>query len=102
MSEQTSEQTTDIHAHGSSYGTYFLVWLGLVAFTAITVTIAGLNLGAITLATALTIAGIKSFFVITYFMHVKYDNMIIKVFIGICLMIFVVIMILTFSDLSFR
>jgi cytochrome c oxidase subunit 4 len=102
MSEQTSEHTAENHSHGSGYGTYFMVWLGLVAFTAITVTIAGLNLGAITLTTALLIAGVKSFLVITYFMHVKNDNAMIKLFIGLCLLIFVIIMILTFSDLSFR
>lgn len=102
MSGQSGEHTEITHSHGSGYGTYFLVWLGLVAFTAVTVTIAGLNLGAITLTTALLIAGVKSFLVITYFMHVKYDNVMIKLFIGVCLLIFVIIMLLTFSDLSFR
>lgn len=102
MSGQSGEHTEMTHSHGSGYGTYFLVWLGLVAFTAVTVTIAGLNLGAITLTTALLIAGVKSFLVITYFMHVKYDNAMIKLFIGVCLLIFVIIMLLTFSDLSFR
>jgi cytochrome c oxidase subunit 4 len=90
------------HAHGGGYGIYFMIWLGLVACTAITVTVAGLNLGAITLTTALVIAGVKSFLVITYFMHVKNDNAMIKLFIAVCLLIFVIIMILTFSDLSFR
>lgn len=111
MSEQTSINTGEhteaaaahagAHSHGG-YGTYFMIWLGLVACTAITVTVAGLNLGAITLTTALVIAGVKSFLVITYFMHVKNDSAMIKLFIAVCLLIFVIIMILTFSDLSFR
>ena len=88
--------------HSQGYGTYFMVWLGLVAFTAVTVTIAGLNLGSVTLITALLIASVKSFLVITYFMHVKSDSIMIKVFIGICILVFVIIMVLTFSDLSFR
>src|SRR5258706_13534279 len=111
MSEHTSVNTgehteaaaghSEAHAHGG-YGSYIMIWLALVACTAITVTIAGLNLGAITLTTALVIAGVKSFLVITYFMHVKNDNAMIKLFITVCLLIFVIIMILTFSDLSFR
>jgi cytochrome c oxidase subunit 4 len=110
MSEQTGlpqqagghsgEHAAESHSQG--YGTYFMVWLGLVAFTAVTITIAGLNLGSVTLITALLIASVKSFLVITYFMHVKSDSMMIKIFIGICLFVFVIIMVLTFSDLSFR
>src|SRR5437773_3218125 len=88
------------HSHGGGYGSYIMVWLGLVACTAITVTIAGLNLGAITLTTALVIAGVKSFLVITYFMHVKNDNAMIKLFFGVCLLVFVFIFILIFRDLS--
>lgn len=100
--EAAAAHTEENHSHGGGYGSYIMVWLGLVAFTAITVTIAGLNLGSITLFTALLIAGVKSFLVITYFMHVKNDSFMIKLFIGVCLLIFVIIMILTFSDLSFR
>src|SRR5260221_14657176 len=110
MSEQTGINTgehTEAPAHAGShghggYGSYFMIWFALVACTAITVTVAGLNLGAITLTTALVIAGVKSFLVITYFMHVKNDSAMIKLFIAVCLLIFVIIMILTFSDLSFR
>ncbi len=106
MSEETqaaaSAHTTDEHGHESGYGIYIMVWLGLVALTAITVTIAGIHLGSVTLIAALMIASIKTVLVVTYFMHVRFDNMTIKVFIFVCLLIFIIIMILTFSDLSFR
>ena len=105
MSEQTTESTThaaEVHTHEVSYGTYIMVWIGLVALTAITVTIAGIHLGSVTLIAALTIASIKTVLVVTYFMHVRFDNMTIKIFIFMCLLIFIIIMILTFSDLSFR
>ncbi len=98
------------HAHGGAhagghmvgYGTYFMVWLGLVALTAVTVTIAGIQLGSITLLTAMLIASVKTALVGYHFMHIKYDNKIIKVFILVCLVIFLTFWILTFSDLSFR
>lgn len=90
------------HAHVPSYGSYIMVWLGLVALTAITITIAGIHLGSLTLTIALIIACIKTTFVGYYFMHLKYDTPIIKIFILICVGIFIIFWILTFSDLSFR
>ena len=88
--------------HMVSYGTYFMVWLALVALTAVTVTISGIHLGSITLITAMLIAAVKTTLVGYHFMHIKYDNATIKVFILVCLVIFLTFWILTFSDLSFR
>ncbi len=116
MSEQTqtgelSAEQAHAAAHGDkahaaghlvSYGTYFMVWLGLVALTSVTVTIAGIQLGSITLIAAMLIAAVKTTLVGYHFMHIKYDNVIIKVFILVCLIIFLTFWILTFSDLSFR
>ena len=62
------------HGHTVSYGTYFLVWLGLVALTAVTVTIAGIHLGSLTLITAMLIAAVKTTLVGYHFMHLKYKN----------------------------
>lgn len=90
------------HGHTVSYGTYIMVWLGLVALTAITVTIAGIQLGSLTLIAAMLIATVKTTLVGYHFMHVRFDNVIIKVFILVCLVIFLTFWILTFSDLSFR
>ena len=108
--ELTAEQAQGAHAgghegsdtHQVSYGTYFMVWLGLVALTAVTVTIAGIHLGSLTLIAAMLIAAVKTTLVGYHFMHIKYDNVIIKVFILVCLVIFLTLWILTFSDLSFR
>ena len=96
------EAHTEGHGHSVSYGTYFMVWLGLVALTAVTVTIAGIHLGSLTLITAMLIASVKTALVGYHFMHLKYDNVIIKVFVLVCLVIFLTFWILTFSDLSFR
>jgi cytochrome c oxidase subunit IV len=113
MTEHTHEHTADIAqagehsgehsgAHAPSYGSYIMVWLGLVALTAITVTIAGIHLGSLTLMAAMLIAAVKTIFVGYYFMHIKFDTPIIKIFIIICIFIFLTFWILTFSDLSFR
>lgn len=89
-------------AHHPSYGVNVLVWIGLISLTAITITIAGVNLGSLALTAALVIAGIKSMFVMNFFMHVKFDQKVFRIFIGVCLVTFMVIFILTFFDLTFR
>jgi cytochrome c oxidase subunit 4 len=61
-------------SHAAGYGTYIMVWFGLVALTAMTVTIAGFNIGALTIVMALLIAISKSMLVGTYFMHLKFEK----------------------------
>lgn len=89
-------------SHHPSYGVNVLVWIGLISLTAITVTIAGMNLGSLALTVALLIAIIKSMFVMNFFMHVKFDSKLIRIFIGICFVTFIVMLVLTFFDLTFR
>ena len=88
--------------HTIGYGTYVLVWLALLAFTSITVTIAGVNLGRYTLFIALLIAAIKSGLVINIFMHIKFDEKIFKVFIALSGFTLFVVFLLTFFDFLYR
>lgn len=88
--------------HSVGYLTYTLVWLGLLALTSITVTVAGLDLGDYTLFIALTIAAIKSALVINIFMHIKFDEPIFKVFILISGSTLFIIFALTFFDIIYR
>ncbi len=88
--------------HHIGYGTYILVWLALLAFTTITVTIAGVSLGRYTLFIALTIAAIKSALVINIFMHIKFDEPIFKTFLGISGATLLIIFLLTFFDFLYR
>jgi len=95
-----SEHNTESHSIG--YGTYIMVWLGLVALTAVTVSVAGFNFGGITIIIALLIATVTSLLVGNYFMHLKFEKAIFKIFIAVCIVTFLIMIILTFSDLSFR
>lgn len=88
--------------HSIGYSTYLLVWISLVAFTSITVTIAGINLGDYTLFIAMLIAAIKSSLVINIFMHIKFEDPIFKVFLGISGFTLLVIFTLTFFDYFYR
>lgn len=84
------------------YITYILVWLALLVFTSITVTIAGIDLSKYTLLIAMFIAAIKSALVINIFMHIKFEEKIFKVFLLLSGMTLLIIFILTFSDFLFR
>jgi cytochrome c oxidase subunit IV len=100
-----SEQNTDSHSaenHSIGYGTYIMVWLGLVALTAVTVSVAGFEFGGVTVIIALLIATVKSLLVGNYFMHIKFEKVIFKIFIVVCIVTFLIMIILTFADLSFR
>jgi cytochrome c oxidase subunit 4 len=88
--------------HINGYGVYIIVWVALLVLTSLTVSVAGIDLGQYTLFIALTIAAIKSYLVITIFMHIKFDDPIFKLFIVVSILTLFVIFILTFIDYSFR
>lgn len=90
------------HQNHISNTTYVLVWLGLLALTSLTVTVAGINLGAYTLFAAMTIATVKVFLVSSIFMHLKFSDPIFKIFVGIVIFTLAVIFILTFLDYFYR
>ena len=88
--------------HTNGYGVYILVWMSLLVLTSLTVSVAGINLEQYTLLIALSIAAIKSYLVITIFMHIKFDDPIFKLFIIVSILTLFVIFVLTFVDYSFR
>jgi cytochrome c oxidase subunit 4 len=89
--------------HGTRYRTYVRVWLGLLILTGATVSLAGMNLGRLAILSALLIAGAKSGLVLLYFMHLKSERLsLFKVSVPLALGVFLVFIILTFSDVAFR
>jgi cytochrome c oxidase subunit 4 len=97
MSEHNSN-----HEQSHGYGIYILVWLALMTLTAVTVAIAGMNIGRFTVATALIIASIKAYLVLTIFMHLKSETKTFVVFVFVALLFLVISFILLFSDYSFH
>ena len=91
----------ETHQHMHGYGIYILVWLGLLTFTGVTVAVAGINFGAITIATALTIASIKSYLVLTIFMHLRIEQKVFRIFLVVALFFFIISIVLLFADYSF-
>ncbi len=88
------------HNH-PGYGIFLLVWFALLVLTGITVTVTGIHFGNLTVAIAMTIACVKSYLVLTIFMHLKSENPVFKVFVGVALFFLLISLALLFSDYSF-
>ena len=85
------------------YRTYVWVWVGLLILTVMTVSMAGMNLGRLSILIVLAIAAIKSGLVLSYFMHLKYETgLLFKLMIPIVLAVLTIFIGLTFTDIAFR
>jgi len=86
-----------------TYKTYIWIWLGLVILTGITVSMAGMNLGRLSILIVLVIAAFKSGLVLSYFMHLKYETgPLFKLMIPLVLALLTIFIGLTFTDIAFR
>lgn len=81
---------------------YIFVWVCLLVLTASTVAIARMRLTEYAVIVAIFIATLKSSLVLTFFMHLKDEPLILKVMLFIALFALTLIVLLTFSDVWFR
>ena len=88
--------------HIIPYRVYVIVLLALVALTFSSIEVTRIELGAYTVAAALIFACIKSFLVLTYFMHLKYDKKYIIAMVAFVFIIFLIMIVLTFVDYLYR
>lgn len=95
-------QHEEHHHEPVGYGSYFMTWFALVFLTAITVTAAGLHLGAASVVVAILIATIKASTVTYLFMHMKYEDATFHRLLLIMLGFFGIMIGLTFTDTLFR
>jgi cytochrome c oxidase subunit IV len=99
--ENNLEEHLENTEHNHGYGVYILVWMALMVLTGVTVAVAGINFGGLTIATALVIASIKTYLVLTIFMHLRSESKTFRVFVGVALLFLIISFILLFSDYSF-
>ena len=88
--------------HIVSYRTYVLVWIGLLILTGITIVISGLNLGGLSIVAVLFIALVKTGLVLSFFMHLKYEETIFQIMLLFPVVILTIFIGFTFFDVSFR
>jgi len=93
------------HDHPQYIGhtkTYVVIWLLLLGLTGITITVAGMHLGAFSMLASLLIASIKASLVLWFFMHLKYEEKLFKYMFLIPVATLTVVIALTFSDIWYR
>lgn len=88
--------------HIVPYKLYFTILLALVGLTFASIAITNMELRSLTVAAALLFAIIKSYLILTYFMHLKYDKRYIKLMVGFVFVLFIVVVVITFLDYLYR
>jgi cytochrome c oxidase subunit 4 len=88
--------------HISSYASHAIVLIVLLVLTTISVLVTGIHLGAFSVAVALIIASIKVRTVISYFMHIRFESLFMKLMVTGVFVIFGLIIIITFIDYLLR
>ena len=97
-----SDHEHEEHHEPAGYGVYFLTWFSLLVLTAITVTVAGMHFGSLSVVVALVIALIKASIVLWLFMHLKYEDTLFHRLLWVVIFAIVVFIGLTFTDTLFR
>lgn len=84
--------------HIVSYRSYLLILLGLIILTLLSVAITNIELREYTVAAALIFASIKSFIVLAYFMHLKFDKPMYRNMVLFVFALFIAVIMITFID----
>ena len=88
--------------HITSYQTYAWVLIALLTLTFVTITVTWIDLSALTVLVAMIIASVKAYIVLTWFMHLKFESSLFRVFVIMVLTIYALVIILTFFDYLMR
>jgi cytochrome c oxidase subunit IV len=90
------------HNHALKLKTYIFIWLALIELTILSVAAATVDFKSFAVAVALIIAMAKTFIVGAYFMHLKFDRVVIRIMVAVAVVVFLTFIILTFADYAFR
>jgi cytochrome c oxidase subunit 4 len=93
--------STEKH-HISTYTAHGTVLTILLLLTALSVAMAELHLGALSVAVALLVASVKGTTVLTYFMHLKYESLFFKIMVSAVFVMYLLIIVFLFFDYLFR
>lgn len=89
-------------AHGPvPNGTFVLVWVALLALTAVTVAASVWFPGRVGIGVAMVVTPIKAALILMWFMHLKYESLVFKLMFLAAVTILAIVMGLTFFDYSF-
>jgi len=74
VEQHAVEHPGDGHAHGATDGQYILIALILALITAAEVSLSYIDVGPIFIPALLVMMAVKFVIVVSYFMHLKFDN----------------------------
>lgn len=94
-----SEHETE---HVLSYGFLAQILAGLIALTAVTVIVSYIDWGFLNVPIALFVASSKATLVLLFFMHIKFEGMVIKVSFISTMVVLAILISFTFWDVAFR
>jgi cytochrome c oxidase subunit 4 len=84
--------------HITSYKSLGIILITLLALTIVTITVTSIDLAAWSVGIALLIACVKVYFVLAYFMHLKYESILLKVLVGMVFLLFALVVVITYVD----
>ena len=88
--------------HIVSYKNNALVLVALLCLSMLTVAITSVELGPWNVTAALLIASIKVGIVLTYFMHLKFEHVILRMMVTMVVLVFAALIVITFFDYLYR
>ncbi len=88
--------------HIVPYKIYLYVLAGLIMMTLISVGVTKINLGSFSIFAAILLASIKSGLVLTFFMHLKFDNKLLQILVTSVFVLVALVLFITFLDYNFR
>ncbi len=87
-----------MNQHLCSPKLYLAIFAGLLVLTGVTVIVAFFNLGPFNMVVAMSIAVVKATLVVLFFMHVRYSEHLIWVFVGAGVLWLGILLLLLMSD----
>jgi cytochrome c oxidase subunit IV len=88
--------------HVLSYRMLTGIWAALMALTATTIAVARMDLGFYNVLAAMGIATTKALLVVFFFMHLKYENRVLKWLVFLACLVLAIAIGFTFFDIGFR
>jgi cytochrome c oxidase subunit 4 len=102
LANQLPTSIAEAHPAHHGPGRYFVIWILLLIFTVTTVVTGRMNLGALNLPLALTIASIKATLVVLFFMHLSQSHGVNRLVFVVSVLFVLVLIAGVFGDLLTR
>lgn len=96
------ENTHNQEHHIVPYKVYGIILAILLLFTAISVGVTHIEFASLTIGIALLLATCKSLLVLFYFMHLKFDEIILRIMVIAVFLVLALVVVITLLDYKYR